>query len=42
MLHALLHLTPHETPIVWLALVTGIAIGSLGTALLLRRRRARA
>lgn len=42
MLHVLLHLTPHETPIVWLALVTGMALGSLGTVLLLRRRRTRA
>lgn len=38
MLNLLAHLTPLETPIVWLALLTGVALGSLGTLLALRRR----
>ncbi|MEY3163024.1 MAG: hypothetical protein RIT25_3019 [Planctomycetota bacterium] len=38
MFNVLAHLTPMETPLVWLALLTGVALGSLGTLLAMRRR----
>lgn len=38
MLNALAHLTPLETPLVWLALLTGVALGCIGTLLAVRRR----
>lgn len=34
----LLHLTPLEAPIVWIAFAAGVAMGAVGTFLLMARR----
>jgi len=41
MLSLFAHLTPLEAPIVWLALFTGVVLGSVGTLLVVRRRNVR-